>query len=225
MRWWFAVVLGCSSPAPAPVEAPVEPNAPVMAKGRKATPSAGRRGPDPLTVTPYGTDPAHPCPDCDRCKVSKVTASATRDAHVTETYEAAHLIDGNPSSAWCAETDDEGRLPSLTFSVPAGCRMQGMRILGGHFGDRTRLQKNGRVSELSLTAGRLRGAAEVEDPVGMKPNLRQMIDKPAVLYAGWSAYAIDTLTVQLRHIHAGSVHPGVCLSELSPILSGTPLAP
>ena len=216
MRWFVFAALGCSNEQ-LPEAAKSPPKAPVMARSSRASPSAGRRGPDALTVSSYGTDPANPCADCSQCRVTEVRASSVREPAGGERFEARHLVDENPSSAWCdVGTRDRS---SVTFGIPRGCRLHGLEIVSGHVGDRVRLADNGRAAEITLSAGRLQGEAEIDDPVGLGLNVKQLIDKPAVVYAGWTAYEIDELTVTIREIHRGGLHGGVCLSELRPLLT------
>jgi len=221
VRWLVFAGLACSSP-PDP-QGPAPRRSPVVAKSSKATPSAAPLGPDTLVVSPYGTQPAA-CADCDRCEVSSVTASSERPADGGETFGPDHLLDGNPSSAWC-DAPREGEPSTVTFTVPAGCRVVGARILSGHAGSRARLEANGRAAEITLTAGRLSGEAEIDDPVGLPLNLKQLVDAPATLRTGWDAYPIDALQITFREVHRGSEHGGVCLSGFSPILAGAPTDP
>jgi len=214
VRWLVSIVgLACSMPR----EPEAPPKTPVMAKSSKATPSAGARGPDALTVSAWGEDPVPACEGCDGCEAARVTASSTRQATDDERFEAANLLDGNPSSAWCGPVGS-----TLTFVVPGGCRVHGLRVLSGHMGDPGRLEGNGRAAELSLSAGRLRGDAEIDDPVGLRLNRKQLVERPPTLYAGWTAYLVEELAVTVRQVHRGSAHEGVCLSELVPVLSGAP---
>ncbi|MEM6928198.1 MAG: hypothetical protein AAF602_14795, partial [Myxococcota bacterium] len=150
-----------------------------------------------------------------------VVASSTRPEVAGVRFDAKHLLDGNPSSVWCEGEGDE-EPSSVIFTIPSGCRVHSLEIQGGHLGDRVRLAKHGRVAEVGIAAGRLRGEGELADPVETELNLKQLIDEPAVLYAGWTAYAVEELRVTFQRTFAGSEFRGVCLSGLVPQLTGTP---
>lgn len=218
MRWWLSMVtaaMACST-TPAPEAEPAPRKVPTMAKGSRKAPSAGRRGPDPLGTVGYGeANPA--CEDCS-CRPSGVVASATREPFGTTQFDAKHLIDRNPSSVWCAGPSVTEPV-SVTFTIPEDCALEAFRVMGGHFANRKALAEHGGATGLELAAGRRRGTANLEDPVESGKNLKQMITEPAVVNVDWPA-GPDTLTVTFPRVRPGSVYPGLCLSELVPVLSG-----
>ncbi len=216
----LAVLFACSTSAPEP-DAPPPRKTAAMAKSSKATPSASRREVDALLVGDWENSVDKDCDGCGSCQATAVKASSTRASAARESFDAAHLLDGNPSSAWC-EGEGEGEPSSVTFTIPSGCRVHGLEVSGGHLGDRLRLNDNGRPAKVSLAARRLRGEAELPDPVALGLNLRRLVEEPAVVHVGWAAHAIDELRVTFDRAHPGARADGVCVSELRPVLSGTP---
>lgn len=131
------------------------------------TPGAGPTSTGSST-TPAGTStPAEPKPQRYRgpitpVGIAKVAATCTMDpgedaAGRTVTYDAAHVIDGEPGTAWRCDGDAIGE--RLVLRLPAGTRVGALGLVAGYAKDdpRTgadRYAENNRITKVRWTLGR-----------------------------------------------------------------------
>jgi hypothetical protein len=135
-----------------PADVPVEPSTPETTTGGEPTTSEEST----TTEEPTTTDTTTTGPAAELAGGASPSATATApdskdDAGNVVSYEAAHVLDADPSTAWRAKGDGLGVTVTLTFSAPATITEVGL-IPGYDKVDptsgRNRFYQNHRVSQV-----------------------------------------------------------------------------